>query len=72
MTPAEQTATTIPAPPIKQCGCGAVHTAVEWSYLPFVGKQDDGAGGILELRNCTAPSRNGEPCLSTIAIQVRS
>lgn len=59
----EQTATTIPAPPIKQCMCGAIHTEVEWSCLRLVGLQDDGDGGWLEMRNCV--------CNSTIAIQVQ-
>lgn len=60
MTPAEQTATTLPAPPI-QCQCGAVHTEAEWFRLSYVGVMDDGDGGELELRNCQ--------CHSTIAIQ---
>lgn len=62
MSPREQTATTIPAPALKQCQCSAVYTHLEWSYLPLCGHMDDGDGGQLELRHCV--------CMSTIAIQV--
>lgn len=65
MTPAEQMASTIPAPPpIKVCGCEREYTAADWRCLPLVGRQDDGDGGYLELRNCV--------CRSTIAVEVSS
>jgi hypothetical protein len=54
-------AMTILPPPIKQCACGAVYTADEWTSLEYVGPMDDGDDGELELRQCD--------CNSTIAIQ---
>jgi hypothetical protein len=45
------------------CGCGLSHTLpASWLALPFVGLQDDGDGGHLELRNC--------PCGSTLTREV--
>lgn len=47
-------ATTIlpPADLPKQCTCcGAVLTDAQWRALPYVGLQDDGDEGWLELRN---------------------
>lgn len=44
------------------CGCGKRFSAEEWRELAYVGIQDDGAGGFLELRNC--------PCKSTIAVEL--
>lgn len=69
MSPAEQIADTIPPPPlpapepIKVCGCGRAFDAYEWRALRHVGDQDDGEGGVLELRDCTS-------CGSTIAIEI--
>jgi hypothetical protein len=46
---------------IKRCTkCGEAYTPQSWAKLPSVGKMDDGAGGVLELRNC--------PCRSTLAL----
>lgn len=39
--------------------CGAVVSLREWESLPFVGYQDDGCGGLLELRN--------HHCLTTLS-----
>lgn len=67
MNLAQQTATTLPAPPmpiVKQCRCSAVYTHEEWDALELCGHMPDGDGGMLELRHCV--------CLSTIAIQVSS
>lgn len=50
--------------PHAHCGCGMVFTAEQWAELPFVGLQDDGDGGELELRNC--------PCGSTRAALARA
>lgn len=47
---------------IKVCACRSDFTVAEWQRLPHVGEQDDGAGGIIELRNC--------PCGSTIAVEL--
>lgn len=48
----------------KRCtGCGVEHFIVLWSSLPFVGFQDDGDGGRIELRNC-------DRCNTTLAIEV--
>lgn len=60
MTPAERAAPTIPAPPDRECGCGAVHDVYDWIRLPLCGVMRD-AAGVLELRNCTT-------CSSTIAV----
>lgn len=39
-------------PPWKTCTkCGGAISADAWHHLPFIGLQDDGAGGYLELRN---------------------
>lgn len=48
------------APIIKQCACGRSYTATTWRWLRKVGLMDDGAGGILELRDCV--------CRSTVAL----
>ena len=45
----------------KQCGCGRMFTAHEWSLLESVGRMSDNVETI-ELRNC--------PCGSTIATVV--
>lgn len=56
---------TLPAPPpepIKVCSC--CHRVIDdetWESLPYVGMQDDGEGGWLELRNHT--------CGSTLALE---
>jgi hypothetical protein len=42
--------------------CGATHSPEELLKLPLVGLQDDGAGGLLTLRNC--------PCGSTISAEL--
>jgi hypothetical protein len=65
MTTVDPFADTIPAPPSwpKYCGCGAAHSADEWQELRLVGRQPDGAGGTIELRDCAA-------CSSTLAIEV--
>lgn len=47
---------------VASCGCGRHYTPETWHELVFVGLQDDGMGGWLELRNCT--------CRSTIATQL--
>lgn len=73
MSPAEQVADTIPPPPptlpapppVKVCGCGRSYDIHEWSSLHRVGAQDDGEGGVLELRDCAG-------CLSTLAIEIPS
>lgn len=49
-------------PPIKRCSCGAAYSAETWAMLHFVGLQDDGDGGELELRDCR--------CASTLAIEL--
>lgn len=49
--------------PTLTCSCGVTFTASSWTALPFVGHQADGAGGVIELRNCTA-------CGSTRSIEV--
>lgn len=57
--------TTLPAPPddARPCsGCSAPVTDGHWRCLFYVGLQDDGAGGWLELRN--------HGCGSTLARQV--
>jgi hypothetical protein len=47
----------------KRCAkCGELLSASEWTSLPFVGFQDDGSGGRLELRN--------HGCGSTLAVSV--
>jgi hypothetical protein len=46
------------------CGCGSAYDAREWAELDIVGEQDDGYGGVLELRNCV-------DCGSTKSIQKR-
>lgn len=46
----------------KRCACGRVYARSEWGRLRLVGHQDDGEGGLLELRDCT--------CKSTLAVQV--
>lgn len=64
------TSDTIPAPrwtpvhgtfPLRH-GCGAVYDASQWSARPFGWLQPDGAGGILEARQCL--------CGSHISIEV--
>ena len=47
----------------KTCSCGRQYTRRQWEKLPYVGEQDDFAGGVLELRNC--------PCETTLSIQAR-
>ena len=47
---------------MKTCGCGNRFDAEQWRQLRLVGRQDDGEGGTLELRNC--------PCGSTICIEL--
>ncbi len=47
----------------KRCpSCGAALSQTAWESLALVGAQDDGAGGLLELRN--------HRCGSTIAVVV--
>lgn len=60
MTLEEQLAPTIPAPPVKACGCGATHDLLAWSSLPLVAARWEG----LELRNCF--------CSSTLAIELQA
>ncbi len=75
MTPAEQVADTIPPPPptlraaptIKRCACGCTYNIHEWRELRYVGRDDDGDGGELELRDCS-----GAHCSSTLAIEIPS
>lgn len=47
---------------VHVCSCGHAVDAAGWEALPLVGHQDDGAGGLLELRNCV--------CRSTGAIEM--
>jgi hypothetical protein len=48
----------------KQCSsCRRVFDAAAWRRLPLCGYQDDGRGGVLELRTCDAVG-----CGSTLAI----
>lgn len=60
--PPPSRATTLPAPPLKPCGCGRSYDAFEWSRLPYVGVMGDEVE-TLELRNCVA-------CNSTLAVVV--
>lgn len=62
MTPVDQTASTVPAPVLRQCSCGVAYTALEWSFLEHVGAMDDGDGGLISLRNCRG-------CHSTISVR---
>lgn len=49
-------------PPTKMCRCcGVAYDAETWRALQYVGAQDDGDGGFLELRNC--------PCGSTLSLE---
>ena len=70
-----EAADTIPAPPATEpkavCSCGATYDAGAYEALRLVGYQDDGEGGWLDLRNCTAfnPVR-GTTCGSTMAVVV--
>ncbi len=68
MTPAEQTAPTIPAPPpVKACSCGRSFARDEWERLaPPPGGEfmNLGDGEVLSLKNCPAP------CSSTLSILV--
>lgn len=51
-----------PPPIVKSCACcGRTFTASSWLSLKYVGQQDDGEGGWLNLRNC--------PCGSTLAVE---
>lgn len=62
MSPAEMAADTLPPPadlPRQLRCCGSVLTEEEWARLQYVGLQDDGEDGWLELRN--------HGCGSTIA-----
>ncbi len=48
---------------MKRCGCGRVHTLIEWYSLPFVAVWAfDEGDPDLELRNCA--------CDSTLAIEL--
>lgn len=47
---------------VARCRCGAQYDVKDWLARPLVGPQDDGDGGVLELRNCV--------CGSTIASRV--
>jgi hypothetical protein len=58
--------------PFASCACGRAFTAAEWRELHFVGMQDDGDGGVFELRNCEcgstfAPDEEQERCKVQIA-----
>ncbi len=58
----DQYASTLPPPEApKRCGCGRLHSEADWDRLQFIGRMDDGEGGVLVLRNCA--------CGSTIAKQ---
>lgn len=46
-----------------ECQCGFVYDEEEWSKLAVCGDQDDGAGGVIELRHCT-------DCASTLGVPV--
>lgn len=46
---------------LANCSCGAHYTRREWATLRYVGQQDDGEGGWLELRDCSR-------CGSTISV----
>lgn len=52
-------------PRVKVCRCGATFDVNAWNALPYVGLQDDGEGGFLELRNC-------DRCWSTIAVVAKA
>jgi hypothetical protein len=53
-----------PVPVLKECSCCAtLYTCEEWQALALVGPMDDGAGGVLELRNC--------PCGTTMAVHTK-
>lgn len=45
----------------KSCGCGRTYDAAQWRELRLVGLQEDGDGGLLELRDCE--------CGSTLSVQ---
>jgi hypothetical protein len=47
---------------VKHCKCGQSYSLDAWRRLLYVGVQDDGNGGMLELRNCA--------CLSTISVRI--
>ncbi len=47
---------------VKRCKCGRTYDRTEWQRLRLVGTQDDGDGGLLELRNCE--------CRSTISVEL--
>lgn len=55
---------TLPAPPfMRRCSCCGAHIrADEWFFMPYIGHQEDGNGGYLELRN--------HGCGSTLALEV--
>jgi len=64
VTPAEQTADTIPAPPptpFKSCRCGETYDRDGWHALRLIGVQH-GDEERFELRNCR--------CSSTIAVRL--
>jgi hypothetical protein len=42
--------------------CGRTYTPVQFSALFYVGRQEDGLGSYLKLRNCS--------CGSTISVQL--
>lgn len=48
---------------VKACRCGATYTMSQWIWLRYVGLQEDGNGGLLELRDCR--------CKKTLALQLR-
>ena len=37
---------------VLKCGCGTHYNRMGWEALKLIGTQDDGDGGLLELRNC--------------------
>ena len=45
----------------KHCGCGRSYTLPEWLALASIGRMEDGLGGHIVLRNCTA-------CDSTLSV----
>lgn len=49
---------------LKWCPCSRVYDADKWATLQLDGPQDDGDGGVLELRRCK--------CGSTIAVETEA
>ncbi len=37
----------------RTCACGVHYSGADWNALALIGAMDDGAGELLELRNCT-------------------